>query len=326
MPPPQTPHGPAWKPAVFVLGGVFCVTPLATPAVALALGAIVALAGLASYPRFARTASRQLIQWSVATLGLLVPIPRLADIAREGLLFAVATIGGTFLLAALAGRFLRTGREQTTLIASGTAICGGSAIAAVGAAIGAGSAGMAIATGAIFLLNAAALYIFPIVGHALHLTESQFGTWAGVAIHDVSSVTGAAQGYVSEGGEPGRALEVATVVKLSRVLWIVPVAMVAGWLHRERGAGRRFAVPVPWLIVLFVLASVAATLVDSIATFAPQVRFVARLGFQGALYLIGCGLSIGAMREVGARALGLAVILWIAIAGASLAVVMATVA
>lgn len=326
MPPPEPkPATPApWKAAVFLPAAAYSATPWASAPIALALGCVLALAGVAAFRAESRAVSKQLIQWSVATLGLLVPLPRLVGIAREGLLFAAATIIGTFVLAILAGRLLKAGREQTTLIASGTAICGGSAIAAVGSSIAASSAGMAIATAAVFLLNAAALYLFPAIGHALHLTDTQFGTWAGVAIHDVSSVTGAAASYEPKGG-PSTALDVATVVKLSRVLWIVPIALVAGWHAHRSGATDRKRLPIPWLIILFVLASLAATFVGPIARYAREIRFVATLGFQLALFLIGSGLSVAAIREVGWRTLLLAVILWIAIAGGSLVVVMKTV-
>ncbi len=317
--PPHSPS-PAWKRAVFILGAAFCATPWASAPLALAIGCVLALVGATAWDALSRKLSRQLIQWSVATLGLLIPLPMLLEIAREGLVFALATIAGTFVLGIIAARLLRLEREQTILISSGTAICGGSAIAAVGASIGASSAGMAIATGSIFLLNAAALYVFPVIGHLLHLSDAQFGTWAGVAIHDVSSVTGAASVY--QASEPGVALDVATVVKLSRVLWIVPIALAAGWFVRRGTPGIRPAVP--WLIILFIAASLLATFVDSVATYQNQIRLVAKLGFQVALYLIGAGLSVAALRTVGWRAIVLALVLWVAIAGASLVVVMTT--
>lgn len=321
----MTPHPPAhaWKHAVFVLGAIFCVTPWASAPIALGIGAALALGKMTAWDKHSKLVSRQMIQWSVATLGLLIPLPRLVDIAREGLVFALATIAGTFVLGIIGARLLRLEREQTILISSGTAICGGSAIAAVGASIGASSAGMAIATGAIFLLNAAALYLFPVVGHMLHMSDAQFGTWAGVAIHDVSSVTGAASVYHADTpGVSGTALEIATIVKLSRVLWIVPIALAAEFVVRrgKPGAGQ----PVPWLIILFIAASLLATFVGAIADYQAQIRSVAKLGFQLALYLIGAGLSVAALRSVGWRALVLALGLWVAIAGASLAVVMTT--
>src|SRR5262245_2765945 len=308
----------AWKQVLFIAAGVACATPWSSPPLALAVGCVLALLGLTAFAHQSKAVSRQLIQWCVGTLRLLIPLPRLLVIAREGMIFAVATIVGTFVLGAVLGRLLRTGREQTILLSSGTAICGGSAIAAVGSAIGASSAGMAIATGAVFLLNAAGLYLFPPIGHWLHLSDAQFGTWAGVAIHDVSSVTGAASSY---GG--AATLDTATVVKLSRVLWIVPIALLAGWWVR-RGQGTR-KLPVPWLIVLFLLASLLATYVDVVAQYEKQIRLVARLGFQLALFLIGSGLSLGALRQVGWRALAQAVVMWIVLAVCSLLVVRATV-
>ncbi|QOJ01683.1 MAG: putative sulfate exporter family transporter [Phycisphaeraceae bacterium] len=329
MPDASTGTSPA-KPAVFIIAAALCLTPWVSPPIALALGAALALAGLAAFEKKSRAVSRQLIQWCVAALGLLIPMDRLAGVVAEGFAIAAGTILVTFALGFGVGALLRVGRERVMLIASGTAICGGSAIAAVGASIGAASADMAIATGSIFLLNAAALYIFPMIGHALELTDAQFGAWAGVAIHDVSSVTGAASVYVaSEGGVPGAALATATVVKLSRVVWIVPIALACGWWCRRRGGdgtpGRAGAVPVPWLIVLFIAASVAAWLVPGVARHADEIRAVAKQGFSLALFLIGSGLSIGALRKVGWRSLVLAVALWVVVSAASLAVVRATV-
>lgn len=318
-------QAPGWKKAVFVIVGLGASTPWSNAPLALGVGCVLALAGVAAWPKLCKATSRQLIQWCVATLGLIVPMGELFAIAREGMAFAVGTIAMTFALGALLDRLLRTGAEQTVLISSGTAICGGSAIAAVGSAIGASSAGMAIATGAVFLLNAVALYAFPAVGHWLGLSDAQFGTWAGIAIHDVSSVTGAAGGYVAAGGVAGAALRTATVVKLSRVLWIVPIALGASWWTRRKSPGNASRAPVPWLIILFVLASGARSLFPAVGEHAEAIRRVAGLGFQMALFLIGSGLSVAALRRVGWRALAQAVTLWVVIGVVSLVVVRATV-
>lgn len=304
---------------------------------------MLALVGVAPFPKQSKAISRQLIQWCVATLGLLIPLARLIEVVREGFVLALITIVATFALGMLLARLLRVGREQTTLLCSGTAICGGSAIAAVGSAIQASSAGMAIATGAIFLLNAAGLYLLPIIGHALDLSAAQFGSWAGMAIHDVSSVSGAATSYFDDPAQAAIVTEHAMVVKLSRVIWIVPIALIArAWFMRANAAAASAAdsagdsagaaptptpiktpkLPVPWLVVLFVAASVLATLAPAIDAYSRDIRLIARLGFQVALFLIGSGLSIAAIKAVGWRALAMATILWIALAAGSLVVVM----
>lgn len=328
-----------WKKAVFILGLVACATPWVSPPLALGIGCVLALVGVAPFPKQSKAVSRQLIQWCVATLGLLIPLARLIEVVREGFVLALITIVATFALGMLLARLLRVGREQTTLLCSGTAICGGSAIAAVGSAIQASSSGMAIATGAIFLLNAAGLYLLPIIGHALDLSAAQFGSWAGMAIHDVSSVSGAATSYFDDSAQAAIVTEHAMVVKLSRVIWIVPIAVAArAWFMRANAAAASAAdsagaaptptpiktpkLPIPWLVVLFVAASVLATLVPAIDAYSKDIRLVARLGFQVALFLIGSGLSIAAIRAVGWRALAMATILWIALALGSLVVVM----
>jgi uncharacterized integral membrane protein (TIGR00698 family) len=302
-----------------------CTTPWCSPPIALAVGIVLALLGLVAFEEGAKKLSRFIIQVCVILLGLRIDLGMLAREAASGLVLATATIVGAFVLGFLLEMFLRTGKELTLLISSGTAICGGSAIAAVGASIGASSSAMAVATGAIFILNAVALYVFPLIGHALHLTDTQFGTWAGVAIHDVSSVVGAAAAYHSDGAAAGpTALDTANIVKLTRVLWILPCALFASWvMKRERSGSTLHSAPFPWFILLFLAASAVRTFVPAVTEVGEEIKFGARLGFQLALFLIGAGLSRSALRSVGWRALTQAVIQWIVIAAVSLAVVMA---
>ena len=211
-------------------------------------------------------------------------------------------------------------QKLCTLISSGTAICGGSAIAAVGSTIRASGTHMSVAIGVVFILNAIGLWVFPSLGHALNLSQHQFGVWSAVAIHDVSSVVGAASAYGKE------ALEVATAVKLSRTLWIVPVAIVAAWFFRKELAGKEShsRLPVPWFILLFVLASVVGTSLMA-PGLAHGLSDAARRGMNIALLLVGLGLSRKALASVGVRPLVLAVALWVFISVVALAVVRATI-
>jgi uncharacterized integral membrane protein (TIGR00698 family) len=316
---------PLWKSARFVAAAVACATPWSSAPLALAVGCVMALLGLTAFAKESKALSRQLIQWCVATLGLLIPLPTLLRIAGDGLVFATVSVVATFALGALLARLLRTGREQSILLSAGTAVCGGSAIAATGAAIGAAPASMAIATASIFLLNAAGLYALPPIGHWLGLTDAQFGAWAGIALHDVSSVMGAANSYASDAAGTAVVAETATVVKLSRVLWLVPISLVAGWWVArwpEPGTqAKPTRPPVPWLIVLFLIASLLATFVPAIAQASTQIRAVAALGFQLALFLIGAGLSVAAIKSVGWRALVQALVMWLALAAGGLAAV-----
>jgi uncharacterized integral membrane protein (TIGR00698 family) len=320
---------PAWKIVLYMTLAAACSTPWASPPVALLAGCALGLLGWTAFSKESKAISRQLIQWAVATLGLLMPLPRLLEIARDGLVFATLSIVATFALGAVLSRALRTDREQMILLSAGTAICGGSAIAATGAAIGATSAGIAISTGVIFLMNAAGLLALPAIGHWLGLSNEQFGAWAGIALHDVSSVMGAAKSYASDAQGSQVVTDTATVVKLSRVLWLVPISLAAGWWVRRHPApgtdanAARKKPPVPWLIVLFLLASVLATFVPSFAKAAGEIRFVAGLGFQLALFLIGAGLTTAALKAVGWRALLQAVVMWLALAAGSLVAIRA---
>jgi len=206
-------------------------------------------------------------------------LPAVLRLGLNGSLFAAATICATLLLGWWVGRWLALDRKTTTLISVGTAICGGSAIAAVSSVIGASEAEIAVSIGTVFLLNAVALYVFPLTGHLLHLSQAQFGLWAGVAIHDISSVVGAGLSYGPE------ALQTATAVKLSRTLWIVPLTLaIAFGFNRLKPAGagvedyrrsKKIKIAVPWFIGLFLLASLLRSYVPAIAAWSPPLSEIA---------------------------------------------------
>jgi len=238
-PPPMPPPKPSpLRAAPFVLLAALCLTPFASPPIALAAGVLLAFLNLSAFESFARRSSRILIQVCVVLLGFRMNLAQLADAGIRGVLFAAGTIAATFAVGHVLGRWLNTEPKLTTLLSSGTAICGGSAISATGSVIGATPTQMSVAIGTVFLLNAAALFLFPWLGHLMHMTDPQFGTWAAVAIHDISSVVGAstyfAQHYSDAPTGTSTALQVATAVKLSRTLWIVPVSLAAAWLLRRQ--------------------------------------------------------------------------------------------
>ena len=251
--------------------------------------------------------------------------------ATEALL-AAAGIAATLLLGYWVGRWLRINAKTSALISAGTAICGGSAIAAVGSVLGVTEGEIAVSIGTVFILNAAALYLFPLAGQALHLSPGQFGVWAGVAIHDVSSVVGAAAQFGPE------SLQVATAVKLSRTLWIAPVALGMGLLFAARGrpsppasphpgagvtrAAAGTGIRVPWFIGLFLLASVMRSAVPGVAEWSPWLTVVATTGLTLTLFLVGAGLSRGTLRAVGWRALVQGLVLWTFASVAALAAVL----
>ncbi|MBS0189890.1 MAG: putative sulfate exporter family transporter [Phycisphaerales bacterium] len=304
------------------IAAAFCATPLMRPEYSLALGIVIALIGLAPTGELIKKLSRVLIQICVVLLGAGMNLQELWTAGITGLGFAFGTIVATFALGTVLALWMRVDQKLATLISSGTAICGGSAIAAVGSTIRASSTHMSVAIGVVFILNAVGLWIFPPIGHWLGLTQHQFGVWSAVAIHDVSSVVGASSKYGDE------ALHVATAVKLSRTLWIVPVALVAAWFFRSASGAPndKAKLPVPWFIVLFVLASVVGTYLKPIHDWTPQITAVSRHGMCVALFLVGLGLNRKALASVGVRPLLVAVILWVYISVLALAAVRWTIA
>lgn len=278
---------------------------------ALVLGIALALCGVSVWSKESKFVSKWLIQACVVLLGFRLDLNVLAESAISGLALAVGTIVGAIAIGLLLGKLLRTGREISTLVTSGTAICGGSAIVAIGASIGASTSNMAVATGAIFMLNAIGLWTLPAIGHALGLTEVQFGQWAGVALHDIASVGGAAKEYGAE------AFDTATIVKLTRVIWITPLAILAGRFMSDHTATGKKS-PFPWFILVFLGASACRTALPQMKAYEGNIAFISGIGFQIALFLIGTGLSRSALKSVGWRALVQAAVLWIVLAGGSL--------
>lgn len=281
---------------------------------------ILAVTGLIAPGTRRRKWATRLIQFAVIVLGLTMDLRQVLHAGLSGMGFAAGTIAGTFILGTLVGRLLRTDSTITTLINSGTAICGGSAIAAVGSVIGATSAQMSVALATVFVLNGIALYLFPPLGHWLHLTPTQFGTWAAVAIHDVSSVVGAAARFSPD------ALESATAVKLARALWIIPLSMLAAWRFRDTSAAAKSRPKAPIFIGLFLVACVARELVPQLGEYQDAIRTIGKRGMTMGLLLIGANLSLPAIKAVGWRPMVLGVVLWIAITLAALLVVRSTIA
>ena len=233
----------------------------------------------------------------------------------EGMMFTVVSVIGVMALGVMVGYWLSLNRKTSYLIASGTAICGGSAIAAVGPVLKANENEMAVSLGVIFILNAIALFIFPPIGHLLDMTQQQFGTWAAIAIHDTSSVVGAGLAYGPE------ALDIATLIKLTRALWIIPLALATMFIFREKGS----KISIPWFIFLFILAMVINTYIALPEALTGVLVWIAMRGMVVTLFLIGASLSLATVKQVGVKPLLLAVILWIAIGVSSLAVTMLTI-
>jgi uncharacterized integral membrane protein (TIGR00698 family) len=293
---------------VFVLFLIYCLTPWASPPVALALGLGLAQTLGNPFATHTRALTAKLLQYSVVGLGFGMNAHAATAAGREGLLFTVASIAGTLGLGYLVGRWLGLGRRVAHLISCGTAICGGSAIAAVGPVLRAKDEEMSVALGTVFVLNAVALFAFPPIGHALALTQNQFGLWCAIAIHDTSSVVGAAAAFGDD------ALQVATTVKLARALWIIPVSLGTAVLFKQQGV----KVKVPYFIVGFVAAMLLNTYVPAVQPLGPVLVAIAKIGLTVTLFFIGAGLSGQVLRAVGARPFVLGLALWLMISTASL--------
>jgi uncharacterized integral membrane protein (TIGR00698 family) len=300
---------------LFALGGAFSLSPWATPAIGLALGGGLALTVGNPVPRLTGRIARWLLQAAVVGLGFGMPFGAVLAAGRTGVGYTVAGIFTALALGLLLGYWLRIERKTSFLITAGTSICGGSAIAAVGPAIGARPEAMSVALATVFLLNAVALYLFPPIGHLLHLSQHQFAIWAAVAIHDTSSVVGAATGYGPV------ALEQATVLKLARALWIVPLTIGAALVARRDGSLTTARVPLPWFIGLFALAAFARSVLPAAAVPAlDQIAHAARIALVLTLFLIGATLTRSTLRRLGPRPFLQGVLLWALVGGLSLLV------
>ena len=292
---------------IFFAGLILAASGKISPPLALLAGLIYGFSFAMPYPKQTRTASRWLLQASVVGLGFGMNLHQVVRAGASGFVYTATGIATTMLLGLFIGRLIVVDRKVSFLINVGTAICGGSAIAAVSPIIHADDEEIAVSLGTVFVLNSIALLVFPFIGSALHLTQSQFGLWAALAIHDTSSVVGAAAKYGNE------ALAIGTTVKLARALWIVPIALVTAYMMKSKAR-----VQWPWFILLFCLAAVANTYVPVFAPAYPVLSRVGRVGLTATLYLIGTGLSMSTLKQVGARPLIQGVLLWAAVAITSL--------
>ena len=285
-----------------------------TPPVVLFIGLVFALLCGQAYPTFNKNISKKLLQYSVIGLGFGMNLQASLASGKEGMLFTIISVIGTLLIGMFIGcKILKLNRNTSYLISSGTAICGGSAIAAVGPIIKAKDTDMSMALATVFILNAIGLFLFPIMGHWLGLSQQEFGTWAAIAIHDTSSVVGAGAAYGEE------ALQVATTIKLTRALWIIPLALVTSVIFRSEGK----KITIPWFILFFILAMLINTylLADypKVGTF---IAGIARKGLIITMFFIGASLSVDVIKSVGIRPLLQGILLWIIISAASLAYIL----
>ena len=281
-----------------------------TPPVALFVGLLFAILFGQAFPEFNKKVSKKLLQYSVIGLGFGMNLESSLASGKEGMLFTIVSVFGTLLIGWFIGRkLLKVDKNTSYLISSGTAICGGSAIAAVGPIIKAKDSEMSVALGTVFILNAIALFIFPVIGKMLGLDEQQFGTWAAIAIHDTSSVVGAGAAYGEE------AIKVATTIKLTRALWIIPVAFFTSFVFRTKDS----KVKIPWFILFFVMAMVANTyLLCDYPQVGSVISGLSRKCLTVTMFFIGASLSINTLKQVGVKSLVQGVLWWVIISVGSL--------
>jgi uncharacterized integral membrane protein (TIGR00698 family) len=297
---------------LFALGLAFCLTPWASPPLALVAGLFFGAIASHPYPGESRQISKYLLQAAVVGLGFGMNLQQVLRAGRSGFLYTAVGIAFALIVGSLFGKLVAVHPRPAFLISTGTAICGGSAIAAVGPVVGATEDEMSVSLGTIFMLNSVALLTFPSIGAALKLSQSQFGLWAALAIHDTSSVVGACAKY----GLP--ALAVGTTVKLARALWIVPVTIATAMSKGSKVEGGKTRIQWPWFILLFCLAAMANTY---LFPGSPVYHFLSNAGklmLIFTLFLIGATLSPAALRKVGPRPLIQGVLLWIVVAITSL--------
>jgi uncharacterized integral membrane protein (TIGR00698 family) len=303
---------PASRSAVLLsLGALACLTPWVEPAGALLLGIALELLAGNPWPKPVAAWTKRILAWSIVGLGAGMNLGRVLAAGGHGLVLTFGTILATLGLGALLARALRVRGKAGILVAAGTAICGGSAIAALAPAIDAPEEDTSVALATVFLLNAAGLVLFPMVGHALGLGQRAFGFWSALAIHDTSSVVGAGLAYGPQ------ALQVGTTVKLARALWIVPLTFGAAALTRRTGAPRRH----PWFILGFLVTAAVFTWLPAVQPIGTLLAALARRGMALALFGIGCGISLQGLRRVGPRPLVMGLSLWVVVATASLELV-----
>jgi uncharacterized integral membrane protein (TIGR00698 family) len=285
---------------LFFIGIAVCLFPFISPAIALFMGLLLGFTVSNPYIKQSSKVSKYLLQFAVVGLGFGMNLFESLQSGKEGMLFTVVSVVGVLALGYWLGRHMLIDSKTTYLISSGTAICGGSAIAAVAPILNASPNQMSVSLGTIFILNAVALFIFPPIGHLLELTQEQFGLWAAIAIHDTSSVVGAGAAY----GD--KALEVATMVKLTRALWIIPLSIATTFFFKQKDA----KVKIPWFIFFFILAMVLNTIFNLPDKLTSFIVMLSKKGMTITLFLIGSGLSLKVLKSVGMRPLVLGVSLW----------------
>ena len=296
---------------VFFVALILAASGLVSPPIALLGGLIYGFTVAHPFHVESKRLAKFLLQASVVALGFGMNLHQVLQAGRSGFLYAAASITAAMLLGLGLGYLIHVGKKSAFLISAGTAICGGSAIAAVGPIANASEEEMAVSLGAVFILNSVALFLFPVIGYAFHLTQSQFGLWAALAIHDTSSVVGATAKYGAT------ALAVGTTIKLARALWIVPLSLLTAVTLKSKAR-----IQWPWFILLFCLAALLNTLLPAFAPTFGILSHLGKIGLTVTLFLIGTGLNKKTLKDVGPRPLLQGLALWVIVGTGTLVLIL----
>lgn len=296
---------------IYITAIAFCTLPFVDTPFALLIGIILAQTVQHPFPATGKKLTHILLQVSVVGFGFGMNAWQALDAGKQGLLFTVFSIASTITFGLFMGKRLKVENNTSYLISTGTAVCGGSAIAAVSSIIKSNEKQISTALGTIFILNSIALFLFPWVGHRFNLTQHQFGVWAAIAIHDTSSVVGAANKYGAE------ALQTATTIKLERALWIIPISIISIFIFKSESK----KIQIPYFIFLFVLAMLTNTFIPAIHTEAAFIVMLSKIGLKVTLFLIGSSLSKNLITSVGLKPLVQGALLWVFISVLSLTII-----
>ncbi|MBO5838330.1 MAG: putative sulfate exporter family transporter [Bacteroidales bacterium] len=294
---------------LYLLLPLLCMCSFVTAPMALFCGILLAFLKIERPFEFKKYSS-PLLQYSVVLMGFGMSLQQVIEVSSKGIILTACSVLLVFLFGMLLGRLLKVDRNTAMLISSGTAICGGSAIAAVSPIIKAKDNQISFALTVVFVLNALALFIFPPIGRALNMGAVDFGYWSAIAIHDTSSVVGAGAAYGPD------ALQTAVTVKLARTLWIIPLSFLVLFINRKHDANKG-KIKIPWFILYFVVAILIAFLLPQFSELYTNLAFLGRRGMVVALFMIGCGFSFEDLKKAGWRSFVLGVLLWMVIAVSS---------
>ena len=297
--------------SIFFLALILAATGLISPPFALLGGLVFGFAAVHPFQGESKRLAKFLLQASVVALGFGMNLHQVLQAGRSGFVYTAVSITSVMLLGLGFGYLLHVGKKSAFLISAGTAICGGSAIAAVGPVAEASEEEMAVSLGTVFILNSVALFLFPVVGYAFHMTQAQFGLWSALAIHDTSSVVGATAKYGAT------ALAIGTTIKLARALWIVPLSLVTAITLKSKAR-----IQWPWFILLFCIAALLNTLLPAFNPAFGVLNHIGKIGLTVTLFLIGTGLNKETLKRVGARPLLQGLTLWIIVGASTLALIL----